>query len=77
MSKEGSDLEKSADTSATTPTTSSVNTPVGTNAPVKGGTKTDISGRPVLSKINTAPTRSVSTPRLSNETESYAFSLNF
>ena len=45
---------------------------------VRCANKTDITGRPVLSSSsNTSPTRSASTPKLSNETESFAFSLNF
>jgi hypothetical protein len=45
---------------------------------VRCASRTDITGRPVVSSTsNTSPTRSASTPKLSNETESFAFSLNF
>jgi hypothetical protein len=76
--KEGSSEQKAADTSATTTSPSIANPALQNRLAVKGGTKTDISGMPVLSsKKGTAPTRSASIPKLSNETESYAFSLNF
>jgi hypothetical protein len=75
---ESSAEQKSADISATIVTPSTSPRPLGINTAVKGGVKTDIKGRPVVSSTSTtSPTRSASTPKLSNETESYAFSLNF